>query len=209
VSDAGIIPGTANRPAGVVLAGGASTRMGRPKALLPFPATGESFLDRLIGILGHACDPVIVILGHGAAEVRNGLARAGHAQLVLNPDWPTGQLSSLQCGLRTVPHSAPGFLFIPVDHPAVSAATVAAVAAALARGATLAVPRFSGRRGHPAGCAASLIPEFLALSPGAQARDVIHRHAALTCYVDVEDPGILTDVDDPEAYQRLVETAAR
>lgn len=183
--------------------------MGRAKALLPFPNTGETFLDHLIAVLRHGCDPVIVVLGHGADHVRSGLSRVGEALIAFNPNWPAGQLSSLQCGLRAVPGTATGVLFIPVDHPAVSPATVEVVAAALARGAIVAVPRFAGRRGHPAGCAASLIPEFLALPPEAQARDVIHRYAALTCYVDVEDPGILTGVDDPEAYRRLLEASAR
>jgi CTP:molybdopterin cytidylyltransferase MocA len=53
--------------------------------------------------------------------------------------------------------------------------------------------------------ARGFFPEFLALPESAQARDVIHRHAAEACYVDVDDPGILRDVDDPEAYRSLAE----
>jgi molybdenum cofactor cytidylyltransferase len=67
----------------------------------------------------------------------------------------------------------------------------------------LVIPRFQGRRGHPVCAARWLIPEFLALPVEAQAREIVHRHAAEACYVDVDDPGILRDVDDPEAYRSL------
>jgi molybdenum cofactor cytidylyltransferase len=193
--------------AGLILAGGASLRMGSPKALLDY--RGETFLDRLIGVLARHCSPVIVVLGHRAEEIRAGLSRAGQAAFVVNESYVDGQLSSLQCGLAAVPASADGVLFLPVDHPAVSEATVAALAGAFERrrGSLLVAPRFQGRRGHPVCCSRELIPEFLALGKDSQARVVVHRHASETCYIDVDDRGILLDVDDPEAYRSLVRTS--
>lgn len=191
--------------AGLILAAGASTRMGSPKALLEFQ--GETFLDRLIGLLAPHCAPVIVVLGRQAEAIQAGLRRAGQARFVRNPDYQQGQLSSLQCGLRAVPPEAQGVLFTPVDYPAVGPATVQRLVeqAASLPSRLLVIPRYQGRGGHPVCCARDLIPEFLALPAASQAREVIHRHLEHTCYVEVEDPGILKDVDDPEAYRRLIQ----
>jgi molybdenum cofactor cytidylyltransferase len=102
-----------------------------------------------------------------------------------------------------VPADAAGALFTPVDLPLVLPETIARLAEAFERQPVLLIPRYQGRRGHPVCCAREIIPEFLDLPDGAQARDVIHRHAARTCYVDVDDPGILRDIDDPLAYHSL------
>jgi molybdenum cofactor cytidylyltransferase len=147
----------------------------------------------------------VVVLGHQAETVRAGLSRAAQAAFVVNENYLDGQLSSLECGLREIPAAASGVLFTPVDHPAVREATIAALAARFARGdCPLVIPRFQGRRGHPVCCARALIPEFLALPKDSQARAVIHRHAAESCYLDVDDPGVLVDVDDPETYHNLL-----
>jgi molybdenum cofactor cytidylyltransferase len=70
----------------------------------------------------------------------------------------------------------------------------------------LVIPRQSGRRGHPVFAARSIAAELLALPPTAEAREVVHAHVDGTEYVDVDDAGIFTDVDDPEAYRRLKES---
>jgi CTP:molybdopterin cytidylyltransferase MocA len=184
--------------------------MGRPKALLLAPGSEppESFLDRMIGLLAAHSAPVIVVLGAHADAIRGGSARASQAVFVENERYREGQLSSLQCGLRAVPEeAASGVIFTPVDFPRVLAGTVAGLAAAFWRGGGtgLVIPRYQGVRGHPVCAARSFIPEFLALPAEAQAREIIHRHAGEACYVDVDDPGILRDVDDPEAYRSLAE----
>ncbi|MFB3827170.1 MAG: NTP transferase domain-containing protein [Bryobacteraceae bacterium] len=185
--------------AGIILAAGASRRMGTHKALLDY--RGETFLDRLIGCLVPYCSPVVVVLGAGAVEIQPRLIRGAQARIVVNPDWEAGQLTSLQCGLRAL--EAPcGVLFTLVDHPAVRPETVARLAAGPG---LLRIPRFAGRRGHPVYFASQLIPEFLALGPAASARDVVDRHADRTVYVDVDDPGIACDIDDPAAYRQLLE----
>ena len=193
--------------AGVILAAGESSRMGRPKALLAAPGwePPESFLDRMIGLLAAHSAPVIVVLGAHADAIRGGAVRASQATFVVNERYPEGQLSSLQCGLRAVPEKAEGVMFTPVDFPRVLAGTVAGVVATFWRGggSGLVIPRYQGRRGHPVCAACRFIPEFLALPSEAQAREIIHRHAGEACYVDVDDPGILRDVDDPEAYRAL------
>jgi molybdenum cofactor cytidylyltransferase len=183
--------------AGLILAAGESRRMGFPKALLQY--RGETFLDTLIGLLAVPCRPVIVVLGAGAEDIRARLARP--AVFAVNPRWALGQTTSMQCGLRAIPPDAEGVLFTLVDHPAVSPATICALLAG--KRPLVRVPRFGNRRGHPIWFSRQLIPEFLALPETGAARDVVHSHAAETEFLDVDDPGILADIDDAEAYRKL------
>lgn len=192
------------RLAGLILAAGASRRMGRLKPLLDYE--GETFLDRLISLLRPHCDPVLVVVGEQADAVMSGIARASEVRFLRNPEPEQGQLSSLQCGLREVPADRTGAIFTPVDYPAVRPETVAALARAFEAGdALVVVPVCAGRHGHPVVIHRSLFGELLELPAEATARDVLRRHVAGTRYVEVADEGILRDVDDPEAYKQLLE----
>ncbi len=186
--------------AGLILAAGESRRMGSPKALLEF--RGETFLDRLIGLFTPHCSPVIVVLGAHAPAIRSGTRLAAQARMVENRNYTDGQFSSMQCGLRALPEGTGRVLFTLVDHPAVSPGTLQALLGATP--AALAVPRYDGRRGHPILFAGALVPEFLELPVTATAKDVVTRHAAAIAYIDVDDPGVLADVDDAAAYARLL-----
>jgi CTP:molybdopterin cytidylyltransferase MocA len=173
--------------------------MGTPKALLRYG--GESFLDTLSGLFQLRCAPVIVVLGAAARQVRAATRRA--ATFVENESWQRGQTSSMQCGLRAVPAAADGVLFTLVDHPAVTMKTIDALLDA--GGPLLRVPRYQGRNGHPSWFSRALIAEFLALDDSGAARDVVRAHADETEFVDVDDPGVLADIDDPAAYRALLE----
>jgi len=183
--------------AGLILAAGESRRMGSPKALLPY--AGETFLDRLIGLFATLCSPVIVVLGASADAIRAQVRRP--ATFVVNSEWCTGQTGSMQCGLRAVPAEAEGVLFTLVDHPAVAPETIDRV---LHASGPVRVPRFDARRGHPIFFSRSLIAEFLALPADGAARDVVRAHAFETEFLDLDDPGVLADIDDPEAYRALM-----
>jgi len=194
--------------AGIILAAGASSRMGSPKALLEY--RGETFIQRLVRVLSPVCGRVVVVLGYHAAEIRPGIP--GSAVITVNPAPERGQLSSLQTGLAALPTDADGFLFTPVDSPAVESETVERVAEAFRRrdpATLLVIPRIqtpSGpKRGHPVFAARAIAEELLALPATAMASDVIHGHIPQTVYIDVNDSGILTDIDDREAYRRLSE----
>ena len=191
--------------AGIILAAGASSRMGgSPKALLLL--SGETFIERLLRVFSRVASPVIVALGYHADAIRPRIANT--ATVVLNPAPERGQFSSLQTALAALPADAEGFFFTPVDSPAVALATVELVVAAFARRAAdtlFVIPRYQGKRGHPVCATRAIAEEILALPATAQARDVVHAHVAQTQYVDVDDPGILTDVDTQEAYQAMLE----
>jgi molybdenum cofactor cytidylyltransferase len=195
--------------AGIILAAGASSRMGSPKALLDY--RGETFLDRLIRVFSHICDPVIVVLGYHATAIQSGIRPrvTGRAQFVVNPDPDRGQLSSLQAALAVIPPDVDGFFFNPVDCPSAEPATLSLLTETILHrdpATLLVVPQFQCDHGHPVFAARPLIAEFLKLPPTAQARQVVHAHKSETQYVDVEDPGILADIDDLEAYRRLTGT---
>jgi len=185
--------------AGVILAAGASSRMGRPKALLEYE--GEAFVHRLARMMDEVCGRVAVVVGYDAACVR--AAVPDGTVVVENPRPELGMLSSLQCGLRGV-MDADAVLFLPVDHGALRAATVAAIAAEPAE-AEIVVPECQGRHGHPVRVSRSIAFELLALPPTAQARDVIRRHRDITRYVSVDDPAAIAGVNRPEDYRALVE----
>lgn len=174
--------------------------MGYPKALLRYRQ--ETFLDTLVGLFAERCAPVIVVLGAKAEEIRARTVRP--ATFVVNPDYTHGMTTSLQCGLRAVPSEAESVLFTLVDHPAVSPATLDSI---LDGPGLLRVPRHKGRRGHPIRFSRSLIPEFLELSEKGAARDVVRSHSTETEYLDLDDPGIVADIDDLEAYRGLIGAA--
>lgn len=189
--------------AGIILSGGASRRMGTPKALLQFQK--ETFLDRLIRILSAACDPIIVVVGQHADQIRSGIESGRDVLFADNPDPERGMLSSLQCGLMLVPAAAEAAMFLPVDHPNIQLSTIETLAARFRSDrAPVIVPTYAGEHGHPVSIARPLIAELLALPPAAKASDVIHRHVAQTVYVPVSDPAVVTDVDDPAAYANLL-----
>ncbi len=189
--------------AGIILAGGASSRMGTPKALLAF--RGETFLDRLIRLLSAVVSPLIVVVGYHADQIRSGIERSSEALFAVNPAPERGMLSSLQCGLALVPSHAEAVMFTPVDHPNLAAATIEQLASRfLAEHAPVTVPTHAGKHGHPVCIARPLIAELLALPADAQASDVIHRYVDQTAYLEVADSAILTDIDDQAAYAELI-----
>ena len=189
--------------AGLILAGGASRRMGTPKALLRFQ--NETFLDRLIRIFSTVSSPVIVVLGHQTDQIRAGIESASEANFVVNPDPERGMLSSLQCGLATLPVETEAVMFTPVDHPNLQAATLEKIALHFGTGrAAVTVPTYAGEHGHPVCIARAVAAELLALPPRAMASDVIHKYVAQTAYIEVDDPAVTSDVDDPEAYAGLL-----
>ena len=184
--------------------------MGSPKALLEY--RGETFIQRLVRVLSPVCGQVIVVLGYHAEAIRPGIP--GSAVVTINPAPERGQLSSLQTGLFALPADADGFLFTPVDSPAVESETVERLADEFQRrdpAILLVIPRIQNpggpKRGHPVFAARAIAEELLALPPTAMASEVIHGHIPQTTYVDVNDAGILTDIDDREAYRRLSEAA--
>jgi len=189
-------------PAAVVLAAGASTRMGRPKQLLRHRE--RSFVGCAVDLARAAgCTPIVVVTGAIGLD-REPLAPA---LLVVNPDWPMGQLSSLQRGLAAAREhrpDTPGLLVLTVDRPHLRPDTVAALVAAWrAEPGGLWQPEHHGRRGHPVIYPAALLSALAALPPTASPRPLVAAHAALRRGLAVEDPAVLDNLDRLEDLARL------
>ena len=175
--------------------------MGRDKALLEF--RGTTFLGHLIAVLQTRVDPLIVVLGYHADTIRETLPRG--PRIVVNPDYESGMLTSLQAGIRSLPPDAGASLFTLVDHPAVRDDTVDHLIAQFGQQQPLlAIPRYGDRHGHPVIAQRSVLDEILALPPDSSAKSVIRAHRSNTLFVDVDDPGILRDIDLPEEYDELL-----
>ena len=188
--------------AGVILAAGRSTRMGRSKALLSASLT-ETFVARLLTTLRAAGIPAIVVGRPDDEPLRAELDRRG-ATCVLNPDADAGgQLSSLLTGLAAVDRAdLRGLMMVPVDAPLVTSATIAALLAAVdTTGGPIVRPRHQGRHGHPVIFSRTLFDDLRRANPTEGAKAVLRAHADGIVNVDVDDPGVLADLDTPEAYR--------
>jgi CTP:molybdopterin cytidylyltransferase MocA len=184
----------ASQFAAIVLAAGASSRMGRTKALLQYQ--GETFLSCGVRLFQPFCGPVIVVLPPSGLECPAGVL------CTVNPAPERGMLTSLQTGLKALPDSARFVFFTPVDLPAIAPQTVSALRRAVGQAPAI-IPRHFGRRGHPVLISRELVRDFLELRAPATARDVMERHSGQVRYIDVDDPGVVTDIDEPADYARL------
>ena len=176
--------------------------MGQPKALVPFQ--GSTFVEHLIAATRHARVGITrMVLGAGAEGIRAQL-KIDPGWIVVNGDWPKGQLSSIHAALRSLPVGATeGILVCPVDHPLISAQLVAALIAAFdSSGKMIVLPKFRGRRGHPVIFRADLYEELLAASTEVGARQVVWNHAAEVMEVETEEEGVILNLNDPESLQR-------
>jgi molybdenum cofactor cytidylyltransferase len=183
--------------AGVVLAAGSSSRMGRPKPLLM--AGDQTFLARILGSMRQAgISDLTVVVAPDAARVCEE-ARSHGVGVVVNPRPERGQLSSFQTGVGALSKSCSGAVVALVDHPFVDSATYRSVAASLEESEErLVVPTYGGRRGHPLGMGRVWFPELAAVPDGEGVRWLLHRNPAAVLEIPVGDPGVTLDIDTPD-----------
>jgi len=190
--------------AGIILAAGASSRMGADKALLRW---GErTFLEHLRGVLRAAgAEPVRIIAGANAAALEQAVPLAP-GELVVNPAWEQGQLSSLLAGLDSLASQTDAAIICLVDHPCVSSRLLRSLMEKfLETRRPIVLPACQGRRGHPVLFAASLFDELRAAPLSVGARFVVHQHAADVLEVPTDEESILLNTNDPAAYERILQ----
>ena len=189
----------------IILAAGASTRMGAPKALCDFD--GRSCLQLALGTCREAgLARPIVVLGFWAAEIR-ARVRVEAVTVRLNDLAHHGQTSSLQVGLQALPARAQAFLLYPVDFPLLTAEDLRPLLAAWRTRRhyqRIFIPSHAQRRGHPVLFDATLRGTFLALDVAAPARTVVDARADEIVYVEHDTPYVLMDMDTPEDYARCL-----
>jgi molybdenum cofactor cytidylyltransferase len=198
---------------GVILAAGESSRMGRDKALLPWPPalpsrttiSAGTLLSSAIDALSNYCDMVIVVAGKNAVALER-VVYGQAAFLAVNQNPERGQFSSLQTGLRQVMDRGRDSAMITlVDRPPPHLATLKALFNSFSRRGRkwAVVPEYQGKHGHPIVIGAELMDLFLKAPATANARDLEHENQERIEYVAVDDSRVVVNINTPEDYAAL------
>jgi len=191
--------------AAVVLSAGESSRMGRPKALLPIE--GETFIGRIVASLKQTqVGKIVVVLGHNS-DLLAAAIRPLAVEILINPNYKLGQLSSLQVAVRNLLPDADcdGILVHLVDHPYIDASLVDRMIQQFYESKKdIIVPRCHGKRGHPVLFSRALFGELLDAPMDQGAKAVVNAHGNETLDMETDEMGITVDIDTPELYRQHV-----
>src|ERR1700687_3997181 len=192
--------------ASVILSGGASSRMGSPKALLPYQ--GRPFLEHLLEVTAHRQIGVRrVVLGADAQPIGDAV-QLKPDEVVINSEWKKGQLSSIQAALRSLPPGTDGILLCLIDHPLISADLVQELIERFQKyGKPIVLPVYEGRRGHPVIFSASLYDELLRAPLETGARAVVWAHRGEVEEVQTNEEGCVLNLNDPETMNKAIRPA--
>jgi molybdenum cofactor cytidylyltransferase len=180
--------------------------MGRPKLLLPYrDSTVAGALLESLRAAG--VDRIVLVAAAGDATLQD-WARGAGVMVAINEQPQRGMLSSILAGLdalggaSAVEAAGRPLLVSPADLPAIESSTIRDLVAALVRErASLAVPAYRGKRGHPLAIAAPVVTDLPTLDPAVGLRQLLDRHPVLELAVD--DPAVIADVDTPGDYESL------
>jgi molybdenum cofactor cytidylyltransferase len=188
---------SSERIVAILLAAGESRRMGYPKPLLRVDS--ESFIARTTDLALGVAGRVVIVLGAHADRVRPAIAPHPQIFVIENPNFVRGQLSSLKVGLTAaIDERADAVIVHLADHPLVSPDTFRATVANFRASANpIVVARYRGRRGHPVIFDRSVFAELMAAPEDQGARVVVNAKPERVLYVDVDDPGVVLDLDTP------------
>jgi molybdenum cofactor cytidylyltransferase len=190
--------------AAVVLSAGFSRRMGAFKPLLPFGSA--TVIERVIATIREAgVGAIRVVVGWNADVLIPVLDRCA-VPWVRNERFADGMYASVQAGVRSLPPDVAAFFLMPGDMPLVQGGTLGRLITEWDAGpGRILYPCYQGHRGHPPLVASQYIPEILRETPPGGLRELLGRHTADARHIEVADPGILADLDTPEAYRRWSE----
>jgi molybdenum cofactor cytidylyltransferase len=191
--------------AAVILSGGASQRMGSPKALLPYQ--GRPFLEHLIAVTSN---PKIgarrIVLG-AHAELIADAVRLAADEVVINAEWEKGQLSSIQAGIRSLPAGTDGMILCLIDHPLISATLIDELIERFYSGPAMppiVLPVYQGKRGHPVIFSSGVYEELMTAPLEQGARSVVWAHAGEVTEVVTSEQGCVLNLNDPETMHRVL-----
>jgi molybdenum cofactor cytidylyltransferase len=188
--------------AAVILSGGASSRMGSPKALLPYQ--GRPFLEHLLEVTTQAKIGVRrVVLGAHAEPIAKQVPLTAD-EIVINADWEKGQLSSIHAALRSLPSGTDGILLCLIDHPLISSTLVHdLIETFYTCKKPIVLPVCEGQRGHPVIFAAQLYDELLKAPLETGARSVVWAHDSEIEEFFTDEEGCILNLNDPQAMEKI------
>jgi molybdenum cofactor cytidylyltransferase len=189
--------------AAVILSGGASSRMGSPKALLAYQ--GRPFLEHLLEVTAHRQIGVRrVVLGAHAEPIAKAIDLKPD-EIVINEDWEKGQLTSIQAALRSLPPGTDGILLCLIDHPLISADLVQELIELFYKsGRPIVLPLYQGRRGHPVIFSAAVYEELLHAPLETGARAVVWGHSAEIEELRTNEEGCVLNLNDPDTVKKAL-----
>ena len=202
VGPAGEIEAAATTPkiAAIILAAGMSRRMGKINKLLE-PIDGETMVSRVTHqVVASQVEHVLLITGHEAERVEEAV-HDERINIVINPEFADGLSTSLHCGLRNLPDDIDAAVICLADMPAVTSSIIDQLIAAFnpEENRLICVPVYQGQRGNPVLLARRFFSELNELSGDKGAREFLQKYVDLVCEVEVDDAGVLHDIDVPEA----------
>ncbi|HLF28497.1 MAG TPA: nucleotidyltransferase family protein [Anaerolineae bacterium] len=190
------------RVAGILLAAGASQRLGRPKQLLEW--NGQPLIAHAARTaLAARLDPVIAVIGYRAGDMRAALLQTP-VTLVENPRWPEGMSTSLHAGVRALPAEVEAAIMLLVDQPRISPAHLRAIVEAYqTSGKRIVSPAFQGRRASPTLFDRSLFEQLLSITGDTGGRSIVTANPHLAATIEIENELDVLDIDTLEDWQRI------
>lgn len=188
--------------AGVILAAGAAERLGRPKQLLSL--RGRPLLQHVVdAAAAGGLSPIVIVLGHRAAEVTGALALPPGARIVKNADYAQGQASSLRCGLAALEPEVRTAVILLGDQPRLAPSTIRAALDLFAcRGGPVVRTVYRGQPGHPVVLGREVWEAVMAAEGDHGARDLLAQHREWVVPLERDEPAPV-DVDTADDYELL------
>ncbi|MCD6595465.1 nucleotidyltransferase family protein [bacterium] len=181
---------------GIILAAGKSRRIGFGKFKMTLPFAGKTIIECAIDAMSPVCDRIIIVGGHRIEEIEKILAVYEKVEIVFNKNYEGGMFTSVKTGASHI--EAPQFFLLPGDYPLISTKVYNKM---LEIDSDIVIPTYHSRNGHPVLMNSELIPELLAEPDDSNLKIFINRKGYDT--VEIDEVGIITDIDTMDDYMRL------
>ncbi len=187
----------------LLLSAGFSSRFGSPKALARLDR--QTLIEHLQELLlATQLHEIIIVLGHGAEQIKPFLFKHRKIKVVYNKDYKFGQTSSFECGIKKVVAPTTGVLLFPVDYPLIKKETIDTLITYFDEKKPVAlIPSYDDRKGHPPIFNIQLKNEFQNLENVLGVNTVIHRHIDEVAVLPVDDPGVIKSFNTKEEFEQL------
>ena len=188
----------------LILAAGMSSRMGQLKALLLIER--ETVIERLVSVFHENGVKVFIVTGYHSQDIVQALKNL-EVTVVENPKYEIGMFTSVQAGVRALQPAIEAFFVMPVDIPLVKSETIKSLINEHNNNpGKIIYPVFGDTRGHPPLIPGNLVPVIIHWSKEGNLRDVLNSYSNLSFEVEVNDKGILIDIDTLDDYESLLKS---